>query len=1054
MRAQILSASAGSGKTYRLAYKFVHDTIKYYRDKPYLYRAILAVTFTNKATEEMKSRILKEINDLIVRPADSSYMADLKRDLGFDEAEIVKRARSIQTKILHDYSRFTILTIDKFFQRILRAFIRELGIDLNYNIEIETSTVLTRSADSLIDDITGDDTLRQWIMEFAQEKIDDNSQWDIRRDLLALGRELFNEQSRQTVMNSTSKEELQKAIREAEKRSARARADMKAAAEKALEIMDRAGVCPTDFAGKSRSFAKYFSAIAAGDVKEPTATARQRAASPDGWAAKGSAAQAAATELQPLLAEICDTFDRNRRLWSTLPLVKSTYRSYALLQDIYKRVRDLCEEEGIMLLSETKYILSRFVAGNDAPFIYEKTGNRFERFMIDEFQDTSIREWENFVPLLQNAMSQSEDTSVLIVGDVKQSIYRWRGGDWRILHSGAQQALGGPEEAPIVPLKENWRSLPAVVEFNNRMIGRLVETDDARLDASLAEAVGRGALAPAAAAELRGMLRRAYADHAQTPRKRGAHPGYVRIDTCPGPPPVVDRIKELLDKGFRPKEILILVRSATDGARAAATLLDFKRTNQDPRYRFDVMTQEALLIGKAPVCNFVIAAMQLAVAPDESLARAVYNRYRGYDFDRPLDDGTRDFFESLRMRSPEEAFERIVLHADLQHDRDQTAYLQALHEQVISFCANRIADLPLFIKWWQETGRNRSLSVEESETTIEITTIHKAKGLEKRAVLIPYCTWQLDPKSSGAVNNIVWAEAADDELEGLGRFPVKYKRTMADSAFSDEYYREQVYAHVDNINLLYVALTRAKESLHVFVPDTGTKNPTVGSLMVAALETDGDGVRIGEMRGRHTVSEAGERFEFGEFAGPDDGSPAADGPTHTILEEYPTAEANPRLRLPSQRYFDEETQVELSPRNFGILMHRVFEKAATEAEIDRAVADMRADGVIGAADAEILRGMIARTFEDPLVHGWFDGSWTEVRNEHEIIVPGDASVRRPDRVMTRGTEAVVVDYKFGALETERHRRQVASYLALLRRMGYTEVSGYLWYVKLGTIERV
>ncbi len=195
MRAQILSASAGSGKTYRLAYKFVHDTIKYYRDKPYLYRAILAVTFTNKATEEMKSRILKEINDLIVRPAESSYMADLKRDLGFDEAEIVKRARSIQTKILHDYSRFTILTIDKFFQRILRAFIRELGIDINYNIEIETSTVLTRSADSLIDDITGDDTLRQWIMEFAQEKIDDNSQWDIRRDLLALGRELFNEQS-------------------------------------------------------------------------------------------------------------------------------------------------------------------------------------------------------------------------------------------------------------------------------------------------------------------------------------------------------------------------------------------------------------------------------------------------------------------------------------------------------------------------------------------------------------------------------------------------------------------------------------------------------------------------------------------------------------------------------------------------------------------------------------------------------------------------------------------------------------------------------------------
>ena len=1049
MRATILNASAGSGKTYQLAYNYVRDVV----EQPDLYRHILAVTFTNKATEEMKSRILSEIHKL-ASGAPDSYLGRLCEELRLDADTVRQRACTVRSKILHDYSRFTILTIDTFFQRILRAFIKELGIELDYTVEIETESILARSADLLVEQITEDSELQRWLTEFVDERIEEGRKWDIREGILALGGELFKEKNKAALTGARPKQELGRLIGRTLGRAKSSKERMQAVAQQAVRIMDEAGVGPADFKGKSRSFAHCFQAVAAGAVGPFTDTARKMSLTTEGWCAAGSPAAPLVARLQPLLREMCGLYDANVRIWNTAELLRENYRSFALLADLYARVQQMCDQQNLMLLSETKYILSEFIGHNDAPFIYEKVGNRFERFMIDEFQDTSAREWENFLPLLRNAMAQSDRPSVLLVGDIKQSIYRWRGGDWRILHSGAQQALGGPEEAPIVPLKENWRSLPTVVEFNNRMIGRLVETDDARLDASLAEAVGRGALAPAAAAELRGMLRKAYADHAQTPRKRGAHPGYVRIDTCPGPPPVVDRIKELLDKGFRPKEILILVRSATDGARAAATLLDFKRTNQDPRYRFDVMTQEALLIGKAPVCNFVIAAMQLAVAPDESLARAVYNRYRGYDFDRPLDDGTRDFFESLRMRSPEEAFERIVLHADLQHDRDQTAYLQALHEQVISFCANRIADLPLFIKWWQETGRNRSLSVEESETTIEITTIHKAKGLEKRAVLIPYCTWQLDPKSSGAVNNIVWAEAADDELEGLGRFPVKYKRTMADSAFSDEYYREQVYAHVDNINLLYVALTRAKESLHVFVPDTGTKNPTVGSLMVAALETGGDGVRIGEMRGRHTVSEAGERFEFGEFAGPDDGSPAADGPTHTILEEYPTAEANPRLRLPSQRYFDEETQVELSPRNFGILMHRVFEKAATEAEIDRAVADMRADGVIGAADAEILRGMIARTFEDPLVHGWFDGSWTEVRNEHEIIVPGDASVRRPDRVMTRGTEAVVVDYKFGALETERHRRQVASYLALLRRMGYTEVSGYLWYVKLGTIERV
>ena len=1041
MRAQILSASAGSGKTYRLAYKFVHDTIKYYRDKPYLYRAILAVTFTNKATEEMKSRILKEINDLIVRPADSSYMADLKRDLGFDEAEIVKRARSIQTKILHDYSRFTILTIDKFFQRILRAFIRELGIDLNYNIEIETSTVLTRSADSLIDDITGDDTLRQWIMEFAQEKIDDNSQWDIRRDLLALGRELFNEQSRQTVMNSTSKEELQKAIREAEKRSARARADMKAAAEKALEIMDRAGVCPTDFAGKSRSFAKYFSAIAAGDVKEPTATARQRAASPDGWAAKGSAAQAAATELQPLLAEICDTFDRNRRLWSTLPLVKSTYRSYALLQDIYKRVRDLCEEEGIMLLSETKYILSRFVAGNDAPFIYEKTGNRFERFMIDEFQDTSIREWENFVPLLQNAMSQSEDTSVLIVGDVKQSIYRWRGGDWRILHDGAREALGAAD-TEVVHLRENYRSLPEVVEFNNRTIGRVVAADNRQLNTLIGEAAARGDLSAAACERLRDTLADAYRDHGQIPRRREEYPGYVSVESFADRPPVVERICELLDKGFRPCDIMILVRSATDGAKIAAELLDFRSRNEEERYRFDVTTQEALVIGTAPVSIFVTAALRLAVNPDDSLSRACYNRFLGRPFDCEPDAGERSFFRSLRLLPPEEAFERIVMRHDLERDERLTAYLQALHEQIIAFCANRIADIPLFLRWWDEQGASRSLSIERSASTVEIMTVHKAKGLEKRAVIIPWCSWQLDPKSGGNVQNIVWAEARSGEAAGVGRFPVRYKRAMAESEFSAEYYRELVYAHVDNVNLLYVALTRAAESLHVFVPQRGRH---IGSLLLQCLAA-----APGE-EGRRTSSEAGERYEFGEFTGPAAAKSGGEEPVeHAVLEHYRTRRADLRLRLPSQRYF-EEGETELSPRNFGILMHRAFQEADDEAGIRQAVLRMQEERILSAEDAATLQDMIDRALAHPVVREWFGGGWERIRNEHGIVVPGEGGTRRPDRVMVAGDRAVVVDYKFGGHDDGRYRRQLCDYMRLLRKMGYVRVEGYLWFVKRGEI---
>ena len=237
MRAKILSASAGSGKTYRLAYKYVHDTIKYYYEKPYLYRAILAVTFTNKATEEMKSRILKEINDIVQNPADSSYLDNLKRDTALTEQEIITRAKGTLTRILHDYSRFTILTIDKFFQRILRGFIKELGIDLNYNIELDSSSILSQSTDALIDDIANDEDLQRWILDFAQENFDNNNSWDVRHNILALGGELFQESNKQTILNATAKEDLQRIIAEADKRTTQIQNQMQEIGKKALEMM-------------------------------------------------------------------------------------------------------------------------------------------------------------------------------------------------------------------------------------------------------------------------------------------------------------------------------------------------------------------------------------------------------------------------------------------------------------------------------------------------------------------------------------------------------------------------------------------------------------------------------------------------------------------------------------------------------------------------------------------------------------------------------------------------------------------------------------------------
>ena len=1053
VRAKILNASAGSGKTYQLAYKYVHDTV----EQPTRYRHILAVTFTNKATEEMKTRILKEIHALASGAA-SSYLRPLCDELGMDAATVRSRAREVRSHILHDYSHFTVLTIDTFFQRILRAFIKELGIDLNYTVEIETAPVLAQGADALIEQIAADRELQRWMGEFVQERIDEGLKWDIRESILTLGAELFKERNRETLAAARPREELRRIVQRMGAEAARSREELRRTAAEAVGIIAAAGCTVADFPYREKGFAAWFYAVAGGSTDRYGSRVEAACTDDARWGKTGTPSQRLRQQLQPLLRRLCELYDSNVRLWNTCGLLRENYRSFALLSDLYTRVQQLCDEQNTMLLSETKYVLSEFIGHNDAPFIYEKVGNRFDRFMIDEFQDTSVKEWENFLPLLRNAMAQAapDETAVLLVGDIKQSIYRWRGGDWRLLHGAAREALGAAD-TQVVALQENYRSLPVVVEFNNRIIGRIVRSDNDELNRSLAEAAARGDLPPQTAAELTDTLSEAYRNHAQQPRLTGTHPGYVSVETFDERPPVVERICELLDRGFRPGQIMILVRGATDGAKVAAELLEFKRRNTEERYRFDVMTQEALVVGNAPAASFIAAALRLALNPDDTLHRAVYNHYLGRAFDRPLDDEERTFFRSIRLLSPEEAFERIVMRHDIAGDRRQTAYLQAVHEQIIAFCSSKIADIPLWLQWWDETGSGRSLSVEASASAVEITTIHKAKGLEKSVVLIPYCSWQLDPKTNG-VSNIVWAAARGDGSDA-GCVPVRFRQSMAESGFSEEFYREKVYAHVDNVNLLYVALTRARESLHVFLPQRSAR--TVGGLLRQSIPTEGGRALLDGLEGRCSSTERGERFEFGEFTGPEPPKKeqAAARTEHAVLEHYPTSQADLRLRLPSQRYFEEEDEAELSPRNFGILMHRAFEHADDEEQIRRAVERMTADGTLSEAEAPVLRAAIARALEHPVVREWFGGGWQRVRNEHEIVIPagngpGNRTIRRPDRVMTAGRRAVVVDYKFGLREKESHRRQIGEYCDLLRQMGYTDVAGYLWYVKRGNIEKV
>lgn len=1025
---KLLRASAGSGKTWRLAYEYVRAVV----EEPSQYAHILAVTFTNKATAEMKRRIVEEIN-AIACGGETGYMQRLQEELGLSVDEIKRRATAARTRILHDYSHFAILTIDKFFQRVIRSFIRELGIDLKVTLELQTGGLLSSAADAIVDEMALNESLRRWVVEFVEEKIEESRRWEVKTELMALGSEIFSENFRRQTAGNVSKEKLKNIVDSVSVRAGEIMSEAQELAKVSLQLICDKNLSLNDFTGGSRSFTSYFTKVANGELPEPGVAVLNAMVSDEAWSSKTSPRRAdilaIAPCLRPVLQQLVETYYRHHRFLNSVSIVRRNYRNFALLTDLAAKVEAICTTENILPIAETNNIIRRLVAENDTPFIFEKVGNHYTRMMIDEFQDTSAMQWENFLPLLQNALAQSGDAPVLLVGDVKQSIYRWRGGDWRILSDRIEQVFADVEAEN---LDTNYRSFENIVTFNNEIIARCVALDNARLNAQIADAQATGVVSGELQVELADILARAYEGHEQK-SVRGKGRGYVTVIEREDLSPVIARIEELQGRGFGASDIAILVRTGAEGVEIANALLEYKEKNPASPYCYDVVTQEALLINSAPVTSFVLACYKLASDSEDAIQRAVYNRWLGREVDAELTDGDREILRDIRLLSPVEAFEKIVNIYKLGEQKSDIAYLQALEDQMITFSRTTIGDVQLFARWWDENGGNLSLDVPDAGAAITVSTIHKAKGLQYPAVIVPWCNWSLLPLP----RSVVWADAGSVD-EGLGNFPAEYGKRMKRSLMAEEYYKETVMSHVDNINIFYVAVTRAEEELHLMMPaDEHRKSDRISALVLEAV---------------------GEKREFGvpvqRTSTPDEDK------SKVIPATFGSFPVGNRLRLrrPSERYGEQATI-----RGHGVAMHRAFENAVDFEDVERMVEAMSADGILSSKEVVGLRESISAAFADPVVRSWFDGSWETVRREDDIILPVGTSadkkqkhtpVRRPDRVMMRDGRAVVVDYKFGLARPVSYRKQIAEYVELLKKMGYDDVEGYIWYVSLGDVERV
>ena len=690
-------------------------------------------------------------------------------------------------------------------------------------------------------------------------------------------------------------------------------------------------------------------------------------------------------------------------------------------------MRQLNQEANRFLLSDTQQLLHALISDSDSPFIFEKIGTQLEHIMIDEFQDTSTVQWQNFRVLLQETMSH-EGSQNLIVGDVKQSIYRWRSGDWRLLNDIRSQFPDGTITEK--PLDTNHRSSRHVIAFNNAFFREAARWEYEQLQ-DMPEAE---------------QLQRAYAGVEQQIPERRDDSGYVSIDLLPSDDyqettlsRLADTVRQLLADGISQSRIAILVRTNN-----LIPVIANYFAEQMPD-EVSIVSDEAFRLDASLSVNIIINALRLLIRPDENLARAYLIKVAG----RSLPDDT----EALLRLPLYELVEQLFIHFELNRFDDQSAYVCAFYDQLADYTADNGTDIDSFLHEWDENLCAKTIQSDEL-SGIRLISIHKSKGLEFDNVICPFCDWQLE-KQSG---NVLWCRPTEAPFSDLPLVPVDYsQKGMTGTIYETDYRHEHLQNVVDNLNLLYVAFTRAAQRLYVIGKRSAKSSR---SAVIEAVLPVIDGTLNGE-----ADAESPLHYEYGNTQNTQSAHSSHSSrnvflqpptPCHVSVQSFESRVAFRQSNQSRDFISGDDEQGQTSYIQLGSVLHQIFSTIRTTADIDGALQRLQLDGIIYNEDitAERITKLLRQRLEHPKVASWFSDRWT-LFNECTIlsVVDGQVIERRPDRVMTDGQEWIVVDFKFGGEHPEYHD-QVREYMDLLQQMGHSQVSGYLWYVYANRIVEV
>lgn len=928
----IFKASAGSGKTHTLSKTYLDLLLK--ADSKTAYRNILAVTFTNKATEEMKERILRDLAE---------------------EGKTNPRAREILINLLHDYGSFSVSTIDKFFQQALRAFSRELGSSGNYQIELDKASLTKEAMDRVLDDLTEKDKdLLGWFTKQLETALDNGESFHLESSLYEMAEEFGDvnekftyDKKKLTALKARCKEIVDTFHK---------------------DVYENALCIDTTTWGKTaaKGLAQYAGAQTKykDSVKAANATTLAKLAETAGCEA---------------MYALMNPQGRRWKEYRTARMVEKVIFTLGLAEEFYSKLAIIEEEKGVISLDESTSLLRDIIDGSDAPFIYEKLGVRLNHFLLDEFQDTSVVQWENFKPLLANSVS--EGYSNIIVGDVKQSIYRWRNSDWNLLDKEIEANFEG--KVKVITLKENWRSTQSIVNFNNEFF------------TFAADNLG---------------LSKIYADVKQKVKVEDSQEGCVTVDFCEDELEMIDGyIEQAVAAGAKMSDMAILLRTNGEGKKVAEYLLS---------KGYSVISDDSLDLKSSLIIRKIVSYLHSLCNNSDSL-----NTYLSESLEI---DSEREYHSLLDL------VDGVIKDLSETHPdeiKGQTLFIQSFMDDILEWTSIHGNDLRQYLKHWEES--KIAISSPNDPNAIRITTVHKSKGLAFPIVIFPFAE-----KVGLFKEDTLWCHLDSDAEMGESFnsiFPVVLGKSSGDSFFSESLKNEMEMQRIDNLNIFYVCLTRARKEMHIIAKNPpkslidGKSSPNdLSQLLYLYCEQNG--------------------YTFGSPYRWNEASKKEDSEIEEFDAEYETYGMNPeacsrRFVASSDAwdYFSEEG-IGQSKRLRGIEQHALLSRIRTSDDAP-----------------EVLRSIEPQTRELLLERISAHSEWfsPELKTLNEVaIIDSFGNTNRPDRVLVDEEGRVtVIDFKFGE-EDEKYSGQVRRYMRLFREMGYGEVSGYIWYVPTDKIIQV